>query len=410
MFSNKTVIYQQFFTRNPGKNKANRRCSFTLFHHFSTSSSERRQHDRKFGSKFKLDALPFSVSPNDALAEFIRWSNDEQGIKFLRSSTEIVPAYVPLWSFDVNIKFVTRATGSKGVNERYDIKPEPFSIFKSDVVHLPGISSYAGYHFRRSLIDPIHNTSLVFMGDQTLPFASWMLKDMTLSSSNNGSNKSLEVFPDPWNATRGRAFSFIVEELRSTSEAANSATSSCEVKIECLSARRVYMPTFVIYYSVLGVQYTAFLSGCDAAGGISGVSHQVFFSSVSSFQNSASSFLQKEFRTSLSGNPQILARNFVILQEIARYALRLLSRFPIISMLASGFVAFRKLVRPYLEDRGASVELERQREHEAMMDDRWTHVNDFIDSGSARRYYVRNQSQILEYLSDDYVHTQGNYD
>jgi hypothetical protein len=122
---------------------------------------------------FKLDALAFSVSPEEALQTFRKWAVDEQGLDYLLSwsSIRIGAAYAPVWSFDVNIRFVrTEKDGRK----RFDWKPDIFSVYgQQSVVNVPGLSAYAGHSYRRSLINSVHNTSLVFLGKDTVPFGQW---------------------------------------------------------------------------------------------------------------------------------------------------------------------------------------------------------------------------------------------
>jgi DnaJ-domain-containing protein 1 len=77
--------------------------------------------------------------------------------------------------------------------------------------------------------------------------------------------------------------------------------------------------------------------------------------------------------------------------------------------LGAGIVGFRKFVQPWYVNRSDSAEWERQRDHEAKMSDRWSHSNDFVDNGSAQRYFERNKLKILRHLSGNYDHAQGNY-
>jgi transcription initiation factor TFIID subunit TAF12 len=62
-----------------------------------------------------------------------------------------------------------------------------------------------------------------------------------------------------------------------------------------------------------------------------------------------------------------------------------------------------------MDQRWASAEWERQREHEAYVhhDD---HIDDFVDSGSAKRYFDQNRARILGHLSGEQAHEQGNFD
>lgn len=368
------------------------------------SSSNGRGGNRKGGS-FKLDALTFKVSPDEALSAFNKWATEDQGLRYLLNwkNVKITAAYTPVWSFDVNVRFGTRSEGSG--RKRYDLKPEPFTVYKTDTVHVPGLSAYSGYEYRRSLINPVHNTTLTFMGDKTQPFGSWMLREMK-----SRSGMTLPIYPDPWNATRARAFAVVVEELESLAEDDYDRIGDCEVQTEMVSARRVYMPTYVIDYTILGGEYRAFLSGCDAGSGVSGVSHRALpFSGedITDASNSFMSGMQSIARVSrgIGPAPLMLALNFVI-----NVASRLLARIPIVSVLGAGFVAFKKIAKPWYDNRIAGAEWERQRENEKYMADHDDHIDDFYDaSGKARSYFQRNRIAILRYLSGEQEHDEGNY-
>jgi hypothetical protein len=112
---------------------------------------------------------------------------------------------------------------------------------------LPGVAAYAGYSYRRSLIDPLHNTALVFLGDKVVPFGAWMLRDM--KSSRTG--EKVPIVPDPWNATQGRAIGIVKEGLESLPGVSN---AQIRLQAEVISSRRVYMPTYAIRYKVLGME------------------------------------------------------------------------------------------------------------------------------------------------------------
>lgn len=111
---------------------------------------------------FQLDALPFTVPPADAYAKFEQWANDEQGLGPLLSigTTKITAAYAPFWYFDLNIRFVAPRSYSQKL-----AVPEPFrSAYPNPpngVIHVPGLAAYAGFSYRRSLIDAVHNTTPV---------------------------------------------------------------------------------------------------------------------------------------------------------------------------------------------------------------------------------------------------------
>ena len=104
-------------------------------------------------------------------------------------------AYTPFYYFDLNVRFLNEETNTLAT-------PEPFrSAYPSTpngVLHLPGIAAYAGFSFRRSLIDPIHNTTPLFMRGSIVPFGQWMLEPI------QHDGEFLDVEVDPWNATKVR--------------------------------------------------------------------------------------------------------------------------------------------------------------------------------------------------------------
>jgi hypothetical protein len=378
----------------------------------SRSGRDRDTRKNKNRNGFKLDALAFSVSPEEALQKFRTWAVDDQGLNYLLSwnSIRIGAAYVPVWSFDVNVRFVR--SEKKSGRKRFDWKPDIFSVYgQQSVVHLPGLSAYAGHSYRRSLVNPVHNTTMVFMGSDTVPFGQWMLRDMELS---NG--ELLSIFPDPWNTTRGRAFTVIKEELQGIASSQIVDTDvTVHVETEVLASRRVYMPTYVIDYKVFGMEYRAFLSGCDAGAGVSGISHKVFNVSSQDVHQTSHSFLTQAWSAAQTGarvfGPRQFGTFFVLfLQMFGNLAARLLLRIPIIGLLSGVVVGFRKVIQPWMDNRWASADWERQREHEAYMDDRFEHIDDFVDSGAAKRYFQANRGHVLSHLSGEYQHEKGEYE
>jgi len=73
-------------------------------------------------------------------------------------------------------------------------------------------------------------------------------------------------------------------------------------------------------------------------------------------------------------------------------------KFHAITLFGGGAViAWRKLIRPYLDDRAASAEWEQQRKHDAQMDS--FQYYEFRDSeGKAEAYFARNRQRILRHL------------
>ena len=169
-------------------------------------ASGRRTTNSSNKKGFNLQALPFSISPEEALESFRKWAQDDQGLRYLMSfnSVKIGAAYVPVWSFNMNIRF-KQQTSSKG-RSSYSWKPSIFEGYdrggsqsRQDVIYLPGgLSAYAGYSYRRSLINAVHSTTLIFMGDDTEPFGNWMLKPMMLRET----GFPIHVIPDAWCSTQ----------------------------------------------------------------------------------------------------------------------------------------------------------------------------------------------------------------
>ena len=63
-----------------------------------------------------------------------------------------------------------------------------------------------------------------------------------------------------------------------------------------------------------------------------------------------------------------------------------------------------------MDNRSASAEWERQREREASHYDKVDHINDFTDTGTARRYFQANRDRILRSLAGTSEHGEGSYD
>ena len=214
--------------------------------------------------------------------------------------------------------------------------------------------------------------------------------------------KSLDIFPDPWNATRERAFSIIYDELHDMTNTAKQYTEA-KVEVERLSSRRIYMPTYVIEYTILGVTYQAFVSGCDASIEVSGVSHRSLFNVGSRgdavFQGAASFLSHKAAPIAATALQFFGLRPFIAVGQIIwGLVSRIAMKFHIIGLLGGGVVmTWRKIVRPYLDDRAASKEWEQQRDNDSRMNS--FHYREFRDtSGYAQAYFVRNKQRILRYL------------
>lgn len=288
------------------------------------------------------------------------------------------------------------------------------------VIFVPGLSAYAGYSYRRSLVNPVYSTTLVFMGDRTEPFGGWMLKDMVLQQSGN----RVSVVPDAWNSTHGRAFSIVKEELQAiVNHEWPLSEQPPTVQTEVVSSRRVFMPTFVIDYKVMGLEYQAFVSGCDPNAPVGGVSHQIL-GNKNLFNDPVFHQQSRNFLSTVTSGATTLLRRFNLPMLIWIFRpfvtvfwfvfLRLWAAFPIVGAAGGLFAGFRKIVQPWMDSRRATADWERQREHESEMIedvDSLRGMNDFEDlSGSAQKYFYRHKARILRSLSGEFEHDEGDFD
>mmetsp|Transcript_19192 Transcript_19192/g.22080 ORF Transcript_19192/g.22080 Transcript_19192/m.22080 type:complete len:422 (+) Transcript_19192:238-1503(+) len=280
------------------------------------------------------------------------------------------------------------------------------------------------------------------MGEQTQPFGGWMLHDMILQESGH----PITVIPDAWNSPQGRSFAVVKDELQEIVDEAwitdtdnnnnvHVQPSPPIVQTQVVSARRVFMPTFVIEYTILGLEYKAFVSGCDQSAPIGGVSHRLF--SENSSNISAMDGLSPEFHRSsrnlltqlISGRASQLLRTFNLpvlvwllrpLSTVLWFVfIRLLSITPIVGVAGGLFTGFRKILQPWMDNKKASAEWERQRQHESEMEEdhenndnknKSQHMNDFTDrSGKARAHFYKHKEAILRSLSGDAKHEEGDF-
>ena len=340
-------------------------------------------------------------------------------------------AYTPFWYFDLNVRFVpTNQNSSSGGGGRRDTTdyshyiPQPFrSAYPrtpNGIIHIPGLASYAGFSYRRTLIDPVHNTTPVFRKMDISPFGTWMLEPLQSTPEINTGDKKegmMEIFPDPWNATRERSLHVIYEELvemanddqydNDNSGGDESKNNRVQVEIERLKARRIYMPTYVVDYTILGVTYRAFISGCDASVSVSGISHKTIFSESSSSQSNvlrgASSFLSQKVAPLAGSAVQFFGlRPFVAIAQLGfNLVARIAMKLHIVGLFGGLFVTYQKIVRPYLADKESREKWERQRNHEAEMHYSFSYHSFRDYDGAAQRYFTRNRERILRSLSGE---------
>eukprot|EP00980_Cylindrotheca_fusiformis_P001239 scaffold331_cov117-Cylindrotheca_fusiformis.AAC.17 len=370
------------------------------------------------GGNFKLDALPFSVSPEEALEKWRQWAEDDQNLKYILNynSIRIGAAYCPVWAFDLNIRFPQNSM-PPSFQSAFGGNSATTSPTTTGTIHLPGLAAYAGYSYRRLLVNPVHSTSLVFLGDQTEPFGGWMLRDMKLQST----GAPISIIPDAWNATEGRALQLVRHDLQALVDAAwkinnNSTEAPPKVQLQVTDSRRVYMPTFVIDYKILGLEYRAFVSGCDQGAAVAGVSHQIlgddnmFFNPE--YHQAARNFLARPFEAILN-RPTMVAPFLGRLLTAAWFLfVRVWAKIPIIGLLAGSVAGYRKVYQPWMDNNRASAEWERQRENEANEEEEEETTKkeaDFMDTTGAQNYFYRNRGRILNNLAGETEHEQGQY-
>lgn len=408
-------------------NNVRPRLQTTALRYFSSSSySYKKNHF----NNLDLKAVPFTEEPQQALESFDEWCKSH-GILFL-GKTEIEAVYLPFWTFDLNVRYTTTRAADghdDSTTTTAKIKPAPFDAAynvhnnnnqrknkqssqttpqDNNIIHLPGISAYAGYNYRRKLVNPVHSSTVLFLGHKKVQeFLGWMLDPLPYLDT------GMEVNLDTWNASKGRAFAVVMEDLRNLAmddkQFVNSTQNSeFHVDVEVLNALRVYMPTFVITYSIFGVEYRAFVSGCDSDSAVSGISHSAFASSKTVSIDDAADAVTRGAHSIFRHVTQVGGFTYAInslhrpIVWLAKAILGILSRFPIVTAAAGGFVMYRKFVRPYLEHVASKEEWEKQREREAGgMQDAWSHRNSFHDDGSARAYFEQNREAILWHLSGE---------
>ncbi len=417
----------------------------TIFSSFQSLHHQQTTHKRHLSSckrttnnSFQLDALPFRTTPQEAYTQFQKWADEEQGLgPFLKiggpiGSATLSAAYTPFWYFDLNVRFVGPSNGStRGVRATTysNYIPEPFRTAypsaPNGTIHIPGLASYAGFSYRRSLIDPVHNTTPLFMGKDIIPFGTWMLEPLKANATiAGGGGEVIEIFPDPWNATRERSLNVIYEELvemandqysiRNNDDASN---NKIDVEIERLRARRIYMPTYIVDYTIVGVTYRAFISGCDASVSVSGISHKTIFSDPSlgpqgELWRGVSSFLSQKATPVAGAAVQYFGLRPIVaiaqlgFQLIARLAMKL----HIVGLFGGLFVTYQKIVSPYFADKESREKWERQRDHEAEMQQTKSYHSFRDYSGSAQQYFTRNRERILRSLGGEEgrEHEEGN--
>jgi len=235
----------------------------------------------------------------------------------------------------------------------------------------------------------------------------------------------IEIFPDPWNATRERSLNVIYEELVDMANDQYSdddeSNNKVDVEIERLRARRIYMPTYIVDYTIVGVTYRAFISGCDASVSVSGISHKTIFSDPalgpqsSELWKGASSFLSQKATPVAGAAVQYFGlRPIVAIAQLGfQLVARLAMKLHIVGLFGGLFVTYQKIISPYFADKESREKWERQRDHEAELQQSKSYRSFRDYSGSAQQYFTRNRERILRSLGGEegrreQQHEEGN--
>lgn len=153
---------------NPPNLLLQRKPTISLRYLSSSSSTNRNKKRSNSNSKNAFTntyGIPFSVSPDTALETFRDWAHNTQGLssnRWIFNNVAITAAYVPVWSFDLNVRY----RKGNAVVSPPPLLEQAYGTNKSNsnnIVYIPGMAAYAGYSYRRSLVDPIHSTSLLFL-------------------------------------------------------------------------------------------------------------------------------------------------------------------------------------------------------------------------------------------------------
>jgi hypothetical protein len=137
----------------------------------------------------------------------------------------------------------------------------------------------------------------------------------------------------------------------------------------------------------------------------------VFSSSSLDIQKTSNSFLTNaaNFGMRFFGGRHGVTRLIILFQLLGSFAARLLARLPLFGFIGGIFVGFRKIIQPWMDNRLASAKWERQREYESIAREH-ERADDFVDNGSAIRYFQQNRTRILRHLSGEHAHEKGEYD
>lgn len=254
------------------------------------------------GISNKIHAIPFSLTPQHAIKRFDEWRT-RNGVWMFYNFKSIGATLLPYWTFDFVLKFDNNSSSKYLLfQEAYDRNDNQKYLNRKNInasssyYFLPGISSYAGYDHKiyAPCLDIVHGTSLFFdksakseseelRGEGILQeLLPWMLEDLPTEDSNG-----LPVFPDAWNMTRGMALDLALKNLMSSSffttenqewqddkiDNTEKPSSLTFATAKAVTSKRVYLPTFVIYYDLLGIEFKAFVSGWDIDAGVSGIVH-----------------------------------------------------------------------------------------------------------------------------------------
>lgn len=302
---------------------------------------------------------PFSVAPEQAIEKFQHWATQQQGLpNWLVRNIAISAAYVPVWTLDITVRY--KHQGKVVTPPSFF---QPVYGTEKTTLHIPGLSAYAGYTYRRSLVDPVHNTTVLALST-VQPFSANLLQDLHFTQS---SSSTIPIFLDPWNAPQGRALEVVREALMALAD-----EPAATIATQVTQTRRVYLPTYIVQYSILGMEYVlrmmidassltsfppsryqAFLSGCNPTTPVSGISHALWESSSPSSDSSSASIHPNTVLAAWDravqtvGGRNVASILALTLQWTASLLARIAARIPWIAAVGGAYVGFRKVIRPW---------------------------------------------------------------
>ena len=228
---------------------------------------------------YGIKAIPFSIYTDKAIRKFHEWRDDHDVTLFFDDrSVSIEALMLPFWTFDLYLRFQDHSSLKPSVLQAYKILQEE----TGSTIFLPGMSSYAGYLYKQdahNLLNVVHSSSLLFeksndlnndhivKADPVKNLLPWMLDDLPYRQGDG-----LPVYSDAWGSSLMDSLTSMLRNcLVPFLFRTHDETLSSSIDVMVKSATRLYLPTYVIKYKVLGTQFQAFASGWSIDSTVSGI-------------------------------------------------------------------------------------------------------------------------------------------